>query len=100
LGFATHYQSFSDLVYNPIFKEKIVLIASNQHRFSQMKHIKLEDIKQERFIHYNTDTELRKLIDSTFLKNNIDVNVAYDGLEINSIIGLITANMGIALVPE
>ncbi len=100
LGFATQYQSFSDLVYNPIFKEKIVLITSSHHQFSQMKNIKLEDIRREKFIHYNADTELRKLIDSTFLKHNIDIDVAYDGLEINSIIGLVTANMGIALVPE
>ncbi|MFJ8066266.1 LysR family transcriptional regulator [Psychrobacillus sp. NPDC096426] len=100
LGFATQYQSFSDLDYNPIFKEKIVLIASSQHRFSKMKHIKLEDIENESFIHYNADTELRKLIDSLFLKYNIDIHVAYDGLEINSIIGLVTSNMGIALVPE
>lgn len=100
LGFATQYQSFSDLVYNPIFQEKIVLIASSRHQFSQMKNIKLEDIRREKFIHYNADTELRKLIDSTFLKHNIEIDVAYDGLEASSIIGLVTANMGIALVPE
>jgi DNA-binding transcriptional LysR family regulator len=100
LGFATQYQSFSDLVYNPIFKEKIVLIASCQHRFSHMKNINLEDVTKENFIQYNAGTELRKLIDSYFLKKNIHINVAYDGLEINSIIGLVTANMGIALVPK
>ncbi|MDQ0199841.1 DNA-binding transcriptional LysR family regulator [Neobacillus ginsengisoli] len=65
-----------------------------------MENIKLEDITKEKFIHFNADTELRNLIDSLFLKNNIHINVAYDGLEINSIIGLVTANMGIALVPE
>lgn len=69
LGFATQYQSFSDLVYNPIFKEKIVLISSSQHRFSKMKNIKFEDIKKEKFIHYHAGTELRKLIDSHFLKH-------------------------------
>lgn len=100
LGFATQYQFFSDLVYNPIFKEKIVLIAADQHRFSEMKAIKLESITNEKFIHYNAGTELRKLIDSSFLNHNINMHVAYDGLEINSIIGLVTANMGIALVPE
>jgi DNA-binding transcriptional LysR family regulator len=100
LGFATQYKSFADLVYNPIFKEKIVLITSTQHPFSKMKNIKMDDLTKERFIHYNADTELRKLIDSLFLTNNIEINIAYDGLEINSIIGLVTANMGVALVPE
>ncbi|MFD4820758.1 LysR family transcriptional regulator [Peribacillus butanolivorans] len=100
LGFATQYKSFPDLVYNPIFNEKIVLIASTQHHFAKMKNIKLEDISKERFIHYNSDTELRKLIDSLFLERNINIQIAYDGLEINSIIGLVTADMGIALVPE
>ena len=100
LGFATQYQSFSDLEYTPIFKEKIVLIASSQHRFSDMQPIQMEEIEDESFIHYNADTELRKLIDSTFSKHHLDVHVAYDGLEINSILGLVTSNMGIALVPE
>jgi len=100
LGFATQFQSFSELVYNPIFKEKIVLIASDQHRFAQMKSIKLEEVMKENFIHYNADTELRELIDSLFLKLNIKIHIAYDGLEATSIIGLVAANMGIALVPE
>ena len=100
LGFSTQFQLFSDLVYTPIFKEKIVLITSNQHPFSHKENIKLKDIMRENFIHYNADTELRRLIDTFFIKQDIDINVSYDGLEINSIIGLVIANMGIALVPK
>ncbi|MFE4706938.1 LysR family transcriptional regulator [Peribacillus simplex] len=100
LGFATQFQLFTDLVYTPIFKEKIILITSDQHQFAHKENIKLEDITREKFIHYNVDTELRRLIDSFFIKQDIDINVYYDGLEINSIIGLVIANMGIALVPE
>ena len=100
LGFSTQFQLFSDLVYTPIFQEKIVLITSNQHPFSRKENIKLKDITREKFIHYNADTELRRLIDSFFKRHDIDINVSYDGLEINSIIGLVIENMGIALVAE
>jgi DNA-binding transcriptional LysR family regulator len=100
LGFATHFESHADLVFNPIFKEKIVLISSTQHPFAEMNSIKLDNIMREKFIHYHSETELRHLIDSYFLKNDIHIDVAYDGIEINSIVGLVAANMGIALVPQ
>ncbi|HHW38743.1 MAG TPA: LysR family transcriptional regulator [Bacillales bacterium] len=99
-GFATQFKSFSDLVYHPIFKEKIVLITSLDHPFVTKESVKMEDLTNEDFIHYNSDTELRKLIDSHFSEKGIKLNVAYDGLEINSIIGLVSANMGVALAPE
>lgn len=100
LGFATQFRSFVDLVYHPIFEEKIVLITAAEHPFTRQKQIKLTDITNEKFIHYHAGTELRGLIDSFFRKHNLELKIAYDGLEINSIIGLVTANMGIALVPE
>ncbi|MED4352814.1 LysR family transcriptional regulator [Schinkia azotoformans] len=99
-GFATQFKSFSDLVYHPIFKEKIVLITSWDHHLVNKKNIKMEDLTNEDFIHYNSDTELRKLIDTHFSDKNINLNIAYDGLEISSIIGLVAAKMGVALAPE
>ncbi|SDL96393.1 LysR family transcriptional regulator [Bacillus sp. OK048] len=99
-GFATQFKSFSDLAYHPIFKEKIVLITSLDHHFVNKKSIKMSDLTNEDFIHYNSDTELRKLIDTHFSEKNINLNIAYDGLEINSIIGLVAANMGVALAPD
>lgn len=100
LGFATQYRSFVDLVYHPIIEERIVLITADDHPFARLEQVKLADLTKENFIHYHMGTELRKLIDSFFRKCNIKLKTMYDGLEINSIIGLVTANMGIALVPE
>lgn len=98
--FGTEYDLFSDLIYIPLFSEKIMLIASDQHRFSNMDIISLEELSKENFIHYNMHTSLRRLIDTTFIEKNMDLNILYEGLEVNSIIGLVAANMGVALVPE
>ncbi|MFG6147536.1 LysR family transcriptional regulator [Halobacillus sp. B23F22_1] len=100
LGFATHYKPLADLMYYPIFKEKIILITSKSHRFAEMEAVPLEEIMEESFIHYNKNTELRNVIDSNLFQYDIYPNVIYEGLEINSVIGLVSANMGIAFVPE
>lgn len=98
--FGTEYDLFTDLNYIPLFTEKIVLICSAEHRFSSMDIVSLEEISKEDFIHYNLHTSLRRLIDKAFMEYNLDINISYEGIEINSIIGLVSANMGIALVPE
>lgn len=98
--FGTEYDLFTDLNYIPLFTEKIVLICAAEHRFSRMDIVSLEEISKEEFIHYHLHTSLRRLIDKAFLEYNLDMNIAYEGIEINSIIGLVSANMGIALVPE
>ncbi len=100
-GFATQFRTFPELEYTEIFKDNLVLVVSDEHRFAELSHpISIEEISNEPLIQYQPGTELKKLIDAAFAENNQSMYIAYDGLEVNSIIGLVKANMGVAFIAE
>ncbi|WP_197284343.1 LysR substrate-binding domain-containing protein [Bacillus sp. JCM 19041] len=100
-GFGTQYKTFPELEYTTLFMDKIVLIAAESHPFAQTdKPVSLDQLEREPFIQYTPGTELKKLLDSTFASVNRRLNIAYEGLEINSIVGLVKANEGVAFIAD
>ncbi|WP_160141586.1 LysR family transcriptional regulator [Salicibibacter halophilus] len=100
-GFATQFRIFPELEYTPLFKDNLVLIVSAHHPFTESQEkISIHQVAQEPLIHYNPDTELKKLIDAAFAARNETINIAYEGLEVNSIIGMVRANLGVAFIAE
>ncbi|ERN51308.1 LysR family transcriptional regulator [Alkalihalophilus marmarensis] len=100
-GFGTQYKTFPELEYTVLFKDKISLVISAQHRFAKLNHpITLDMLEAEPFIQYTSGTELKKLIEATINSFNRKLNTVYDGLEVNSIIGIVRANQGIAFIPD
>ncbi|SDH69856.1 DNA-binding transcriptional regulator, LysR family [Alteribacillus persepolensis] len=100
-GFGTQYKTFAELEYTTLFRDKIVLIASNHHDFCKEREpITLEMLEKEPFIQYPAGTELKKLVETTIASHHKTLNIIYEGLEINSVIGLVKANEGVAFVPE
>ncbi|WP_036072466.1 LysR family transcriptional regulator substrate-binding protein [Listeria aquatica] len=71
-----------------------------QRTIRKKKTFKLTDITNATFFHFNRGTPTRGLIDQFLLQNGLVLSSSIDGLEIASILGLVEANLGIAIVPE
>lgn len=100
-GFGTQYKTFPELEYTTLFTDQIVLVASENHPFvKRNKPITLDELEAEPFISYTPGTELKKLLDSTFSSQNRTLHTVYEGLEINSIVGLVKENEGVAFIAD
>ncbi|MGJ8730068.1 LysR family transcriptional regulator [Listeria aquatica] len=82
----------------PVATENMVVLFSKD--YTQKKTFKLTDITNATFFHFNRGTPTRGLIDQFLLQNGLVLSSSIDGLEIASILGLVEANLGIAIVPE
>lgn len=99
IGISPVFKEDSDLIYSPLFTEELVFVISNKHHLSKKDHITFDDISGETFIHFAKQTYSRDLIENALSSAGITLS-SYDGLEIASIIGLVEANLGIAIVPK
>ncbi|MED4128798.1 LysR family transcriptional regulator [Shouchella miscanthi] len=99
-GFGTQYKTFPELEYTTLFTDRIVLIAAADHPFVKRQPISIDELEAEPFISYTPGTELKKLLDSTFSSQNRTLHTVYEGLEINSIVGLVKENEGVAFIAD
>ncbi|MHC5251194.1 LysR family transcriptional regulator [Listeria kieliensis] len=84
----------------PVATEKMIVLFSKKHALAQKKFFNLSDLINETFFHFNKGTPTREIIDQFLQQNNLIPHFSIDGLEIASILGLVEANLGIAIVPE
>ncbi|GAF20421.1 transcriptional regulator, LysR family [Bacillus sp. JCM 19047] len=99
-SFGTQYKTFPELEYTTLFTDRIVLIAAADHPFVKRQPISIDELEAEPFISYTPGTELKKLLDSTFSSQNRTLHTVYEGLEINSIVGLVKENEGVAFIAD
>ncbi|WP_167629975.1 LysR family transcriptional regulator [Listeria valentina] len=84
----------------PVTTEKMAILLSKDHPLASKKQFDLENLTNETFFHFNRETPTREIIDQFLLKRGLVPRFSIDGLEIASILGLVEANLGIAIVPE
>lgn len=83
-----------------IFKDKLMVAVSNKNRFADRKSISLTELSNENFITYNEGTLVYELSVNACKLAGFEPRVFYATLRGASIIGLVAANSGIALMME
>lgn len=79
---------------------EMVLLVSKNHRLANRESVDLKEINGERFIHYTTESQIRRTLDEEFEKLGIHTQMAAETLQDNVIYGLVAANQGISIVPR
>lgn len=88
------------LSYIPIFKQKLVLIASKNHPFASRKSIDISELNGVPFVLLNKNSALRQMCDEMFENLNIKPNVVFEAEECNAVISFVTLNFGLSIIPE
>ena len=89
-----HYSSLE------IVRDKLMIVVSKDHRFSKRKSLSLAELADENFILYNKGTLVHELSVNACKSAGFDPRVFYASLRGASIIGLVAANSGVALMME
>ncbi|WP_088228344.1 LysR family transcriptional regulator [Desulfosporosinus sp. FKB] len=83
-----------------LFTEEIILIVPREHPLAQRKTVKLAELSEEPFIAYKKELSLGEITDRLFREAGITPKVTFEGEEIGTIMGLVAAKLGIALIPK
>nr|YP_009296649.1 LysR transcriptional regulator [Apophlaea sinclairii]AOM65789.1 LysR transcriptional regulator [Apophlaea sinclairii] len=82
-------------------EDELALILPTSHPFSQLPDIQKEDLYQLRFIAFNSQSTIRKVIDKILNQNNIDSKRFKIEMELNSLEAIknaVQSGLGVAFV--
>ena len=100
LGFCSFVENEPDIDFVPILEEELVLIVSQDHELASLDSIDLKDMENYSFIFFNKESGIRPLIDNLFNKVNITPKIICEVEEDSAILGLVSVNYGIAIIPN
>lgn len=81
----------------PLADDELVVVASNKHPLSKKKYISFKDLKDENFI-LCTKSCMYDTCVKECKKEGFKPNVAYDVCKIETILGLVSENLGITIM--
>lgn len=83
-----------------LFTEKIVALLHQNHPLASRSKIKLNELRDEQFILYPKGFVLHDVIVEGCLQTGFQPEVAFEGRDLDAIKGLVSAGLGVTLLPE
>jgi len=83
-----------------LFLEKIVALLPESHPLANQKEIKLNQLRKDPFVLFPQGFGLHELVVNACRQNGFEPDVAFEGKDIDAIKGLVSAGLGVTLIPE
>jgi len=83
-----------------LFTEQVVALLPSDHRLAEAKSLALTQLREEPFVLFAKGFVLRDLVLEACRQNGFSPVVSFEGEDIDAIKGLVSAGLGISLVPE
>src|SRR5699024_1412826 len=93
-------QSKDKLKSTILFTENIVALLPINHPLARRDYIYLNDLKDEAFVMFLGQSMLRDIVINHCKQHGFTPNIAFEAKDIDAIKGLVSAGLGISLVPE
>jgi len=100
LGLVSYAEESRQLRVIPWRREPMVLVCHPSHRLAKHKSIALGELAGESFVAFEAELRIRAEIDRLLFVNKIDVHVALEFDNIETIKRAIEINEGLSLLPE
>lgn len=81
-----------------LIDDELVLVTSKDHPFSKKKYISFEDLKNEEFILLGENSGIYDRVIEECKKHNFSPKVSYKMYKIETILGLVSENLGISIL--
>jgi LysR family transcriptional activator of glutamate synthase operon len=83
-----------------LFTEKMVALLPTSHPFAHMRSLKLNELRDDSFVLFPEGYVLRETIEKNCQQIGFKPKVSFEGKDIDAIKGLVSAGLGISLIPE
>jgi DNA-binding transcriptional LysR family regulator len=95
-----NYLDKTGYVVREIASDRFCVVASNQHRFAGHPSMALAKLANENFIMFDKGTVVHELAVDACRSAGFEPRIFYASLRIESILGLVASNVGVALMME
>lgn len=93
-------QPASGLGWRQLIEQRLLVAVPRAHRLATRASVSASDLAGEDLVAFARSTELRTVIDPILQAAGVEVRVAFESSEIDTIKGLVTAGLGVAIIPE
>lgn len=81
-------------------EEPMVLVCAPSHPLAERERVRLEDLRGQELIGFDSDLEIRHEIDRAFVAHGVNVHVAMEFDNTETIKRAVEINAGVSLLPE
>lgn len=89
----------TNLDWKPLFTEELFVLVPRAHRLAAQVSISLSEIANEPVVALKKDYGMRQYVDDLCRQAGFTPDIAYEGEEISTLVGLVGANFGVTLAP-
>jgi len=100
LGLVAYPSKDAKLEIVPLRKDPLVLICHPEHPFAKLKTIKLKGISGQKFIAFEPDIPTRKALDKILKDHGVEVQMAMEFDNIETVKRAVEIDAGISIVPQ
>ncbi len=100
LGIVSYPKSTRNITATPWREERMVLVAAPSHPLAKKSLIDMKDLEGIDLIAFDQDLEIRQEIDRVLTAQNIEVRVAMEFDNTETIKGAVEINSGVSILPE
>lgn len=83
-----------------LFTENIVALLPMSHPLAKAEALKLNELRDDAFVLFPSGFVLREMIEENCKQLGFQPKVSFEGKDIDAIKGLVSAGLGISLIPE
>lgn len=83
-----------------LFHEELVAVLPSNHPLAKEKKITLNDLQEDSFVLFPEGYVLRDFIVKVCKEQGFEPKVSFEGQDIDAIKGLVSASLGISIIPE
>ncbi len=100
LGIISYPMASPDIEVIPLRSERMVLVCSPQHRLAQESAVTAEHLQGEDFIAFDRDLSIRKEIDRYLRQRSVNIRIAMEFDNIETIKQAVEIGAGVSILPE
>lgn len=83
-----------------LFMEKFVALMAENHKLAKQTKISLDKLSTDSFVLFPKGFILRKMVEDACIQAGFEPNIPCEGEDLDAIKGLVSAGIGISLLPE
>lgn len=83
-----------------LFTENVVALLPSSHRLAEAEALKLNELREDAFVLFAKGFVLRDLVINACQQIGFEPDISFEGEDIDAIKGLVSAGLGVSLVPE
>lgn len=86
--------------FTPLYKEDLFVYLPQTHKLASLDQITFAQIENEPIVHLKQELSLRHFVDDLFRDAHIQPEITFEGAEVDTVAGLVSAGLGISILPD